>query len=171
MASKISLREFQENVVARLQSAAAAGSSAVSSKLGVLVDNERWLIDLRDAGEVIPVPAMLPVPLTRSWFKGVANVRGVLYGVVDFAEFLGGAPTLPGVEARLLLVHPRFGINTGLLVRQMLGLKNPEHLTRQDDGEPLPPVAGVWRDPEGTTWKELDMQALLDQPEFLDIGT
>ena len=38
---------------------------------------------------MIPVPPITPVPLTRPWFRGVANVRGNLYSVVDFAAFVG----------------------------------------------------------------------------------
>ena len=38
------------------------------------------------------MPATVPVPLTHSWFRGVANVRGNLYSVVDFSAFQGGEP-------------------------------------------------------------------------------
>ena len=38
----------------------------------------------RDAGEVIAVPPIAPVPLTQPWFLGVANIRGNLYSVDRF---------------------------------------------------------------------------------------
>jgi twitching motility protein PilI len=170
MARKTSLREFQESVVARLQSAAAAGSTAVSSKVGVQIGPERWLVSLSDVSEVIPVPQLLSVPLTRHWFNGVANVRGVLYGVVDFSDYLAGEPTQLNVDSRLLVINPRFNVNAGLIVHHMLGLKNPEQfelLERQGQPEW---VAAEYSDPDGGVWKELRMQGLVAQPEFLNVG-
>ena len=83
---RLSLRDYQRELAERLRQ---ADSTRSASKLGVQVGSETWLIDLVEAGEVIPVPPITPVPLTRPWFRGVANVRGNLYSVVDFAAFLG----------------------------------------------------------------------------------
>src|ERR1700687_1393810 len=113
MATRPSLRDYQRELAGRLQSAA---SGRAASKLGVQVGAEAWLVDLADAGEVIPVPPVTPVPLTKSWFRGVANIRGKLYGVVDFPAFLGGAPVMPGEQTRLLLLGDRFRMGSALLV-------------------------------------------------------
>ena len=157
--------------MAKLQSATAAGAAAVSSKVGVQVGDERWLVNLSDVSEVIPLPKLLPVPLTRRWFNGVANVRGVLYGVVDFSDYLASAPTQVNMDSRLLLIHPRFNVNAGLVVHHMLGLKNPEQF-QPVEGQPLPDwVAAEYTDPDGQVWKELRMQGLVNQPEFLNVGT
>ncbi|TMH95886.1 MAG: chemotaxis protein CheW, partial [Betaproteobacteria bacterium] len=67
MAVKASLRDYQRELSARLQSAE-VGSNA--SKLALQVGEEGWLVDLADAGEVIPVTPISAVPLTRAWFKG-----------------------------------------------------------------------------------------------------
>ena len=93
-----SLREYQLALSERLQSAGTGVRAA--SKLGLQVGQEGWLVDLREAGELIPLPAISPVPLARPWFKGVANVRGNLYSVTDFSAFLGGEPTAAGEQAR-----------------------------------------------------------------------
>ncbi|TMH21647.1 MAG: chemotaxis protein CheW, partial [Betaproteobacteria bacterium] len=87
---------------------------------------ESWLVDLTEAGEVIPVPPISPVPLARAWFKGVANVRGNLYGISDFAAFLGAAPALASGEARLVLISETFRSGAALLVQRSLGLRNAE---------------------------------------------
>lgn len=156
--------------MARLQSAVAAGASAVSSKVGVQVGNDRWLVNLSDVSEVIPLPHLLAVPLTKRWFNGMANVRGVLYGVVDFSDYLAGEPTQVNMDSRVLLIHPRYSVNAGLVVRQMLGLKNPEQL-QPVEGSALPEwVAAEYTDADGQVWKELQMQGLINQPEFLNVG-
>lgn len=156
--------------MARLQSATAAGASAVSSKVGVQVGNDRWLVNLSDVSEAVPVPQLLTVPLTRRWFEGVANVRGVLYGVVDFSEFLGGEPTQINVDSRLLLINPRYSINAGLIVHHMLGLKNAEQFQPAEERELPEWVAAEYVDPDGHVWKELRMQGLVNQPDFLNVG-
>jgi twitching motility protein PilI len=170
MAKKTSLREFQESVVARLQNAAAAGTGAVASKVGVEVGRDRWLVNLADVSEVIPVPQLVPVPMTKRWFSGVANVRGVLYGVVDFSDYLAREPAQLNVDSRLLLIHSRYNINSGLIVRHMLGLKNPDQFELLEGCELSDWVAGEYKDADGHVWKELRMQGLVNQPEFLNVG-
>ncbi len=168
---KISLREFQEGVVARLQLAKDAGATAVSSKLGVQVGDQSWLVNLSDVSEVVPLPEVVPVPLTHPWFKGVSNVRGNLYGIVDFSAFLGGEPVPPGVESRLLLINPRFSINCGLVISRMLGLRSPSEL--QPNGSSKNEnlwIAAEYADNAGGAWKELNMQHLVNHPDFLRVG-
>src|SRR6185436_3152449 len=94
-----SLREYQRELSERLRSAE-AGSTA--SKLGLLVDGNNWLVDLGDAGEVIPLTPITGVPLTQPWFRGVTNIRGNLFSVVDFGAFLGGAAVPLAAQSRLV---------------------------------------------------------------------
>ena len=82
-AAKLDLRTFQQELATRLATKTAA--QVESSRLGLACGGERWLIRLADAGEVIDVPPIVPVPLTQPWFLGVANIRGNLFSVVDFA--------------------------------------------------------------------------------------
>jgi twitching motility protein PilI len=76
---KLSLREFQESLVRRLTGARAGQSSR--ALLGVQAGRDYWLLDLAEAGEIIPLPPLTDVPLTKPWFCGIANVRGTLYSV------------------------------------------------------------------------------------------
>lgn len=170
MAKKVSLREFQEGVVARLKEAQSGAASQAASKMGVQVGQEKWLVNLPDVGEVTPLPPLLRVPLTRRWFAGVANVRGVLYSTVDFSDFLGGEPTLANVDSRLLLANGKYHVNAGIIVHHMLGLKNPEQF-QLGDASNLPPwIAAEYIDQDGNIWKELNMAGLIGHPDFLNVG-
>jgi twitching motility protein PilI len=170
MARKISLREFQESVVAKLQSISAS-EAANPSKLGIQVGSQLWLVNLSDISETLPLPALTAVPLAQPWFSGVANFRGNLYGIVDFCHFLGSAPTPPGVECRLLLVHPKFMVNSGIIVSRVMGLRNPDQLRPLPaEGETLPWVAAEYQDEAGNLWRELDMSALTGHDRFLNVG-
>lgn len=169
MARKISLREFQESVVAKLQSASAS-EAANPSKLGIQVGSELWLVNLSDISETLPLPALTTVPLAQPWFSGVANFRGNLYGIVDFSHFLGAAPTPPGVECRLLLVHPKYMVNSGIIVSRVMGLRNPEQMKPLPAAGELPWIAAEYQDEAGNLWRELNMSALAGHDRFLNVG-
>ena len=165
MARKVSLREFQQALVRRLNEAQA--SEAVSARLGVQVGGELWLLRLNEVGEVIPPPAITPGPLTRHWFRGLTNIRGNLYTVVDFSAFLGGEPTPNTADTRLLLVGERYGVNTALLVHRMLGIRHIEQFQQQHSGGERPWEVAHYVDQEGRLWRELEMSALVYHNDFL----
>lgn len=185
MAKRISLREFQMRLVERLTSAVRGEKSR--ALLGVQAGKDYWLLNLSDAGEVVPVPALMSVPLTKPWFSGVVNIRGMLYSVVDFSAFQGGEPTVLNSDARLLLVGVRHGINSALLVSRTLGLRSMETL----EAEPASPentfhaqprqawVGESFHDAQtqtqrssvsGIVWRTLNLKPLLSHPGFLDIS-
>jgi twitching motility protein PilI len=166
MAQRISLRDYQRELAERLRQADSARSA---SKLGVQVGAQSWLVDLVEAGEVLPVPPITAVPLTRAWFRGVANVRGNLYSVVDFAAFLGAGVSAGGEQARLLLLGERFRSAAALLIDRSLGLRNPAQL-QAAGGEPGPWARARYADAEGRQWKELDLPQLAQHPDFLSVG-
>ena len=167
--ARISLRDYQRELAERLKTAAASGGAA--SRLGVQAGEEAWLVNLADAGEVIPAPAITPVPLAKPWFRGVANVRGKLYGVVDFPAFLGGAAVAPGEQVRLMLLGERFRMGSALLVDRLLGLRGAELLQEQ----PAPSGSAPWLraeqvDKDGRRWKELDVARLVQDQAFLEVA-
>jgi twitching motility protein PilI len=165
---RISLREFQESLVRRL---AEARTGDRRTLLGVQAGDDNWLIDLTDTGEILPVPPLVPVPLTHDWFRGIANVRGTLYGVLDFSSFHRGNQIVPVGQARLLLLGARHGVNSALLVSRASGLRS------LDDFEPEsgPADERAWvgqrlRDMQNRLWLRLNVRGLLAHPRFLDAG-
>ncbi|MCB1939007.1 MAG: chemotaxis protein CheW [Rhodocyclaceae bacterium] len=167
MAKRASLREFQEALVRRL---ADAKSAPRRDLLGLNAGDAHWLVDLADAGEILPVPPLAAVPLTRHWFRGLANVRGTLYGVVDLSAFCGGALTPLAGSARLVLVAQRQGANCALLVNGTAGLRSPEDY-EPDDTPPTHThdwVSRHVRDLHGRHWHHIDVMRLIAHPEFLE---
>lgn len=167
MAARSSLRDYQRELAERLRN---AGSGRIASRLGVRVGTENWLVNLVDASEVIPVPAISPVPLARPWFKGITSIRGMLYGVVDFPAFLGGTAVAAGEQARLLLIGERFKMGSALLVDRSLGLRNPERLQPRASARGAPWLKAEYTDTDGTLWRELDMSQLVQHADFLAAG-
>ena len=168
MARRTSLREFQENLAHRL---AEAKGSDRRTLLAVEAEDTHWLIDLTDIGEVLPVPPIAAVPLTRHWFRGIANVRGVLHGTVDFSALHGGAAINPGGRARLVLLGARHAANTALLFSRTTGLRSPEEFEADRGPVPAHPwVGGSVRDMWDRQWLRLNVRALLADPAFLEAG-
>jgi twitching motility protein PilI len=168
-AAKLDLRTFQQELASRLAQKTTA--QVQSSRLGLAAGGVRWLIRLGDAGEVVTVPAIVPVPLTRPWYLGVANIRGNLYSVIDFAKFLA-RDNPPGGQARLVLFGDRTaGMNVGLVVHRVLGLRNLTELAPAAPPLDAPAwYAQRWMDGEGEAWQEIDLGVLARDPAFLQVG-
>ena len=162
--AKLSLRDYQRELALRLSS---SDSGKVASKLALQVAGEGWLVDLADAGEIIPVPPITPVPLTRPWFKGVVNVRGNLYNVVDFAAFLGGSPTVITEHSRLVLLASGLLMRSALLVDRSLGLRDVNELRAEGEAAVGTPwVRAEYIDEHDKRWKELDVRSLVQHSSF-----
>jgi twitching motility protein PilI len=170
--AKLDLRVFQQELAARLATKTVA--QVESTRLGLICGGGHWLIRLADAAEVIAVPPVVGVPLTKPWFAGVANVRGNLYGVVDLAGFLGREAAAPGSagQARLVLFGARAGdLRVGVVVQRVLGLRSVAELA---PAEPAPDAPAWfvqrWTDADGTDWQEIDLARLARDPAFLQVG-
>jgi twitching motility protein PilI len=168
MARRTDLRRFQEELSRRIASA----DSAVSAgrRLAFKAGNSDWLVALPDAGEVLPVPVLTAVPLTRAWVRGLANVRGNLYTVVDLAAFAGGPPTSTGPRSRLLLVGQRHAMNSALLVDAVVGLRDVGELALPAGAGQPEWIKAAHQDRDGAHWQELNVPALLQASSFLDVA-
>jgi len=169
-AAKLDLRTFQQELSARLLMKTTA--QVESSRLGLSCGGDRWLIRLSDAGEVVNLPEIVPVPLTRPWYLGVANIRGNLYSVVDFGKFLAREAPAAGGQPRLVLFGPRTGeLNVGIVVHRVLGLRNVAELAPASPPQDAPAwYAQRWMDGDGNAWQEIDLARLAVDPAFLQAG-
>lgn len=161
-ARRVRLREYQQQLLERMQ-AARTSSGARANGLGVEAGGVRYLLDLLEAGEIVPVPALTRVPLTRPWYLGLANIRGSLVGVVDLAAYLGQpAPgSAPQGAARIVTLAPALGVPCGLLVTRVLGLRHAADMV--PDGDKLV-------DADGQAWTPLALAALVREERFLQVG-
>jgi twitching motility protein PilI len=146
------------------------GEDAAQSRLGLQLGEEYWLLDLNDVAEVIPVPELLSVPLTKPWLAGLANIRGNLVVVVDFAAFVGAESCVADDKARLVLVGDKHRINSALVFNRVVGLRQLDSFRLEDDAPDLPAwVHGRYRDGEERCWHALNMHALVTHPDFLAV--
>jgi twitching motility protein PilI len=80
------------------------------------------ITELTSVVDVLDCPVITPVPGTQPWVKGICNVRGKLYSVVDFGLFLGVAAPVSGNEGKLLVINDD-DLGCTLLVPRIFGLR------------------------------------------------
>lgn len=128
---------------------------------------------LEEMNELLEVPHCTRLPRVKPWVKGVANVRGQLTPIVDFAGFLGGRLTSAPKRQRVILVE-REEISAGLIVDEVVGMKHFRVDSYSEEREGiLPPmspfVPGTFQ-AEGETWALFRPDALFSNSDFLEVA-
>ncbi len=163
-------RDSMENATGLPQEVQAA---VLWSGVGFRLTDMHLVAPLDQVLEVLPCPQITLVPGTKSWLKGVANVRGNLLTIVDLPEFFGKPTVFIDDRARLLVMNIP-GLNTALLVNEVLGLRHfDEELERQDLSGLDDPVlvhlnGGFLRD--GVLWGVFDTKSLADSLSFRHVA-
>jgi twitching motility protein PilI len=175
MANREALRELQVRLASRLQAARAEGSSV--SWLAVRVGGKNLLFPLAQSGEIFPLASLQPVPYSRGWFRGVLNIRGGLYGVVDLAGFIAFDTGVeraepPVLDPTVVTLNIALEVNAALQVDGLLGLRGADAFASSS-----PPATGApgyfgnqFQDTAGEQWQEIDLRILSQTPQFLSVS-
>lgn len=168
------LREFQSQLVERMQ-AVRSGVDTRANQLGVMIGPNRWLLNLQEAGEIVPVGAISPVPLTQDWFLGLTNVRGNLVSVIDFARYQGHGATTLDKDCRIVVFGTSLSFNSSLLVSRVMGLRNvaemePQQGDSQNENKNTVGMNRSYVDSDSHVWTELNLSMVVQDPRFLHVG-
>jgi len=165
----VKLREFSTQLAQRLKEA--PGTATEPTRLALRVGSENFLVEMGLAGEIVPLPDIAPVPWTKPWYRGLANVRGRLVGVIDLLHLMGRDP-LPEDQAQQLLVFGEgLSVNAAILITRAFGIRNLKDLEPLD--APASPIGwerSRYRDLEGMALTELDLRELATAPAFTAIN-
>jgi twitching motility protein PilI len=168
MSKQSQLREYQTNILARLENAKKAGAETSAGYLGVVIGSKNVLVSLREISETLPVSEIQPVPIVKPWFLGVSNVRGVLYAINDVAQLLEATFTSISSNARLLLISDTVSSNVAFVVEKMIGLRNinemKPHEIEQEESACL--KTQTYQDDENRIWHMMDCDKLVRSKEF-----
>jgi twitching motility protein PilI len=135
------------------------------------IGDARLACSIKQVHEFLPIPAFTPVPGTKPWILGLANVRGDLLTVVDLAWFLNGERSEVSMRTRLLAASLR-GRPVGLLVDEVFGQR---HFV-SDEGKkaklpaksPLKNFVHQQYRSGKDVWQEFDLESLFSTSEFLN---
>lgn len=151
----------------------ATGKNSGGEWSGVIfrIGETRLACSINIVSEFLPVPSYTPVPGTKPWILGLANVRGDLLTVIDLAGFLSGVRTPHTLRTRLLAASLR-GRPIGLLVDEVFGQRQfvsndgkPSGLSAKS---PLHDFVQHQYRSGSDVWQELDIETLFSTSEFLN---
>ena len=125
---------------------------------------------LGEVKEILNYPATITsVPGTKTWVRGVANIRGNLLPIIDLQAFLLGRPTVPGRRSRVLVAEHE-GVFTSLLVDEMVGIRHFRPSERSREPVDLPDAVGRFVEYyyrlDDEAWPVFGMHRLVESPEF-----
>lgn len=121
--------------------------------------------------EIIAPPPYTPIPGTRDWLLGIANIRGNLAPVSDFGRYLFGDATVSSARTRLILTRFQSRL-AGLIVDEVLGQRHfhTDDLEPDDQWQSTPLSGLVHRSfPAGDTrWGILQLEDLEQRADFMN---
>ena len=91
--------------------------------VGYRIGKQRLASGFDEVVEILPVPALTPVPGAQPWMLGVANMRGNLLPVVDLKWFLEGERTVLHEGQRMLVVRQPGG-DVAVLIDELYGQRS-----------------------------------------------
>ncbi len=153
-----------------------AQQAAVKTWSGVAfrVAGGRFLSPLGEVVEVLDVPRFTQIPGVKPWVRGIANVRGRLLPVMDFASYLGSTSNKL-LRARKVLVVEYKSVLAGLIVDEVMGMQHfPaddfQKSTAKIISEMEPYVLGEFpRDDR--LWTVISLFKLAEDQEFVQVAS
>ncbi|WP_126452623.1 chemotaxis protein CheW [Sulfuriflexus mobilis] len=146
---------------------------STSLAIGFRIGNLKMVTPVNEVAELLTYPSMSRVPGTKTWVRGIANVRGNLLPVMDLQDYLTKQPSPLTAQSRVLVVN-HGGVFSGLLVDEVLGLK---HFLDEERKSKLPDVdnfiksylAGAYQQ-DDQEWGIFSMHVLAKSPLFLQVA-
>jgi twitching motility protein PilI len=175
MANREALRELQARLASRLQAARAEGMAV--AWLAVQAAGRKYLFPLSQSGEIVPLAHVQPVPYAVDWFRGVVNIRGGLFGVVELSAFMSietGQPAQASTtgDPSVVTLNAALDVNCALQVDVLSGLRGADAFSQSHGpAEGSPAFFGnVFIDSAGEAWQEINLRILSQSPQFLSIS-
>jgi twitching motility protein PilI len=91
--------------------------------VGFRIGKQRLASGFGEVVEILPMPAVTPVPGAQPWMLGVANIRGNLLPIVDLKQFLEGERTVLHEGQRVLIVRQPGG-DVAVTIDELFGQRS-----------------------------------------------
>lgn len=171
MSSRQHLRDFQRQLAEKLARSEREGRLA--DWLAMRTGDHHYLLPLSHLGEVVPHMTRLSLPHVKPWVLGVSGLRSGLCVLLDLGRWLG-LPNLgeggPATAPAWVSFAPALGVQAAFRVDTLLGLR--QRAAFQAGSASASPALGLhahWRDGQGQDWLELNLLAMAQNPDFLNI--
>lgn len=142
------------------------------SGLAFAVGDVKLVTELTNVTDVVECPSVTPVPRCKTWLRGIANVRGSLYSIVDLSLFLGYEQPTSETEGKLLVLNAG-ELGCALLVPRVFGIR---HFNEEQESQVasvldrgVQPYSQKAFLHEGELWGVLDVKRLVEADAFRQV--
>lgn len=169
MAKDLQLRDYQKSILNRLEAVKGTASATDMNYLGVELGGQHILVALDEVSETLPVFDIQEIPLVKSWFLGMTNVRGVLYAVNDLKQLLESGFTEVTSNTRLVLINEAVSMNAAFLVDRLIGLRSLVAMKKRKEKvkDSICLKSESYEDAEKRIWHVLDCNKLMESKELV----
>jgi len=141
--------------------------------VGFKVGDLMTVAPLDQVKEILTSATISRIPGAKEWVRGISNVRGTLLPILDLHGFLWGTATKMTRHSRILVIQHN-GINAGLIVDEVLGMR---HFLEEEFSmdvsvfdEALRKVLNGGYRQGAEHWAVLNIHKLVEAPEFLHVA-
>jgi len=85
------------------------GAQLGGKHLTFLLDQEEYGVPIREVQEIVRMPSVTPVPNSAAHLRGVSNLRGRIFPVLDLRVRLGMKPVTLTDETRVIVIASELG--------------------------------------------------------------
>lgn len=166
MAKSESLREYQDSILKKM--AAARSNEVLYSKtyFGFKASKRNFLVPGEDILEMVAPSKLEPIPASKPWLVGAANIKGSVYTVTDFSILIGGDPIKNG---KFIILSSHIMPGSAVLVDSMTELNDTQTIgiSIHDDGmKNMPKWISSCHEFAGERHYLLDASLLASDPGF-----
>ncbi len=119
MAKRESLKSYQDSILEKMEAARMGDVSQTNLLFGFNAGTKNFVISAKDVSELTSPSTLEPIPVSKPWAAGVANIKGSVLSVTDFAVLLGETPIKRG---KFLVFEQHVISGSALLITRMMGL-------------------------------------------------
>ena len=126
------LREYQDDLLARMEAAHKEGAAEKIMMLGFVSGGRHYLIDGRDVVELHQPSTLEPIPVAKPWAVGAANIKGTVHAITDFSILMGGERTKRG---KFLVLAPEIMAGSAINIDTISGLYDLKEIGELNPGK------------------------------------
>lgn len=160
------LKTYQDELLKMMDAARVEGATEQEAYFGFVSNGQHYLIDAACVDLVTLRLNLLPIPLSKPWVAGAANVRGAVRCVVDFSVMMGGSKTLGG---KFMVLSDEMMPGAALLIQGNTRLIK-EELVSAACVSASEPLEAEWLSKscviDGVQYKIIDAEALTSDARF-----
>lgn len=119
MAKRESLQAYQDKILEKMEEARMSDSGQIELLFGFRSADKNFLIGGKNISQLATPSVLEPIPVSKTWAVGAANIKGSVYSITDFSLLMGGKPTKKG---KFMVLGQDIMVGSAILIESLTGL-------------------------------------------------